>query len=72
MGRVFKAWDRNLRRHVALRILIHETAEYAHRLLREASAQARIDHENVCRIYDSGLCAQSARLFLGRKRAGSS
>lgn len=55
MGRVFKAWDRVLRRHVALKILIHETAEYAQRLLREASAQAQIDHENICRIYDSGV-----------------
>ena len=55
MGRVFKAWDRLLRRHVALKILIHDANGSSSRFLREAAAQAQIDHQNVCRIYDSGV-----------------
>ncbi len=54
MGRVYKAWDRKLKRTVALKIL-KDLDDYQERFVREAEAQARIDHENVCRIYDTGV-----------------
>ncbi len=54
MGRVYKAWDRKLKRTVALKIL-KDLDDYHERFVREAAAQARIDHENVCRIYDTGV-----------------
>jgi tetratricopeptide (TPR) repeat protein len=54
MGRVYKAWDRKLKRTVALKIL-KDIEDYQDRFVREAEAQARIDHENVCRIYDTGV-----------------
>jgi len=54
MGEVFKAWDPTLERHVALKFLRRDDPELARRMLREARAQARIDHPNVCRVYEVG------------------
>ena len=51
MGSVYKAHDVTLGRTVALKFLGGGMKE---RLLAEARAQARIDHENVCEIYEAG------------------
>lgn len=52
-GRVFRAWDRALERRVALKLLRRDRGS-AEALLEEARAQARIDHPNVCPIYEVG------------------
>jgi predicted Ser/Thr protein kinase len=52
-GRVFKAWDRDLHRPVALKLLRGDRGSAAG-LLDEARAQARLDHPNVCPIYEVG------------------
>lgn len=54
MGEVYKAWDPALERHVALKFLRVYSPEAARRLLREARAQARLDHPAVCRVYEVG------------------
>ncbi len=54
MGRVFKAFDRQLGRTVALKLLTHEDPEVVRLFLGEARAQARIRHDHVLEIYDSG------------------
>ncbi len=54
MGRVFKAIDRRLQRPVALKIIRGEDRGLVERFLREARAQARIEHENVCKVYETG------------------
>jgi hypothetical protein len=54
LGRVWKAWDLLLHRHVALKCLVAQDPAAVDRLLREAQAQARIEHENVCKVYDAG------------------
>jgi len=54
MGDVFKARDPRLGRFVALKFLRRDTPEIVHRFLREARVQARIDHENVCQVYEVG------------------
>ncbi|WP_164019179.1 serine/threonine-protein kinase [Pyxidicoccus trucidator] len=54
MGRVFLAWDPRLRRHVALKFVRDDDAELARRFVSEARAQARVDHERVCRVYEVG------------------
>jgi hypothetical protein len=54
MGRVWKAWDPLLRRPVALKCLRADDPAAVERLLREARAQARIEHDNVCKVYDVG------------------
>lgn len=54
MGRVWQAWDTVLRRPVALKCLLAQDPAAVERLLREARAQARIEHDNVCKVYDAG------------------
>lgn len=54
MGRVFKARDPRLNRFVALKLIRGDDPELVSRLMREARAQARIDHEYVCKVYEVG------------------
>ncbi len=54
MGRVFKARDLRLNRLVAIKVLHRINPQLARRLAREAKTQARIDNENVCKVYEIG------------------
>jgi serine/threonine-protein kinase len=58
MGEVFAAYDEQLDRKVALKI-VHPAAEGSPtsqaRLLREARALARLSHPNVVTVFDSGV-----------------
>jgi len=54
MGRVFRAFDPTLGREVALKFLRSDDPEMVARFLGEARAQARIQHPNVCRIFEAG------------------
>ena len=57
MGAVFRALDTRLDRHVALKILpprqSHDT-EVVQRFYQEGRAAARLDHENIARVYSIG------------------
>jgi eukaryotic-like serine/threonine-protein kinase len=53
MGAVHRARDRRLDREVALKLLFDDTE--GERLLREARAQARVEHEHACKIYEVGV-----------------
>jgi serine/threonine-protein kinase len=54
MGRVFKARDPRLNRHLALKFIRDNEPALVGRFLREAQAQARIDHEYICKVYEVG------------------
>jgi hypothetical protein len=54
MGTVYRARDRRLDRTVALKFILGANPNLAMRFLQEARAQARIDHPNVCRVYEVG------------------
>lgn len=54
MARVFKAFDPALGRTVALKFVRLDDLQMVDRLLIEARAQARVEHEHVCKIYDTG------------------
>jgi len=54
MSRVFRAWDPPLRRFVAVKLLRSEDPDLARRFLREAQAQARVEHPNVCKVFEVG------------------
>lgn len=54
MGSVWRAWDPELGREVALKLLAGWAPDSERKLLAEARAQARISHPNVCEIYDVG------------------
>ena len=54
MGRIFRASDPRLRRVVALKLLRRDDPELLQRFIQEAQLQARVDHPNVCRVYEVG------------------
>ena len=54
MGRVFKAFDKRLGRHVAVKFIRGDDPELIQRFSQEARAQARVDHDRVCKVYDVG------------------
>jgi len=64
MGFVYSAFDPELDRRVALKLLRRTAAAPdAHaRLLREAQAMARLSHPNVVTVYDAGM--HEGRVFL--------
>lgn len=52
MGVVYKAYDRRLERTVALKFLKHLEPETWDRFLREARAQAQLEHPGVGRVFE--------------------
>ena len=64
-GEVFKAYDPELDRHVALKLLKDHTLISTERMRREARALARLNHPNVVPIYDVGQA--SDRTFIAMK-----
>ncbi len=57
MGCVYLAWDDDLRRTVAVKVMHPELAnesEHRQRFLREARAVAALNHDNVVNIYEVG------------------
>ncbi len=54
MARVYRAWDKQLERQVALKFLDHPSPGMRRRLVREARAQARVQHRHVLEVYETG------------------
>ena len=54
MGDVFKARDPRLGRFVALKFLRRDDPDQVQRFLREAKVQAKVEHENLCPVYEVG------------------
>src|SRR5687767_8327608 len=71
MGEVYRATDLALERPVAVKVLPAEVADdetRRERLFREARAQARLQHPNVCHIYYVGQ--QEGRVFFAMELVG--
>ena len=64
MGIVYKARDRRLGRVVAIKFIRGGNPMLTMRLIREARAQARIDHPGVCRVYEVGEVTGRAYIAL--------
>lgn len=54
MGRIFQATDPRLQREVALKLLRRDDPDILRRFIQEAQLQAKVDHPNVCRVYEVG------------------
>ncbi|MEM7156782.1 MAG: serine/threonine-protein kinase [Myxococcota bacterium] len=55
MGSVYEAFDRNLDRRIAVKVLHRDVGwTHAERLRREAQALARLSHPNVVQVYEVG------------------
>ncbi|WP_426749495.1 tetratricopeptide repeat protein [Myxococcus sp. Y35] len=71
MGAVYSAYDPELHRRVAIKLLHPDASPAARsdgssRLLREAQAMARLSHPNVVSVYDAGTFA--GRVFIAMER----
>ncbi len=51
MGEVYKAWDPNLNRFVAIKV---SKLPFDERFQREAKALGAVNHPNVCTLYEAG------------------
>ncbi len=54
VARVYRAYDRQLERPVALKLLRSRDRAEIERLQREARAQASLEHEHTCRVFEVG------------------
>ncbi|MFO0579755.1 MAG: serine/threonine-protein kinase [Polyangia bacterium] len=54
MGAVYKARDLRLGRAVAIKFLHGEDPAQVQRFMQEARAQSRLDHPDICRVYEVG------------------
>ncbi len=54
MGDVYRAFDPRLKRHTALKFIRGASTRHVERFLREAEAQARVEHANVLEVYETG------------------
>ena len=54
MGRVYSAWEPELDRRVALKLLVESGAGARERVVREAQAMAKLDHPNIVGVHEVG------------------
>ncbi len=68
MGRVYRVWDRQLERELALKVLSldAETPTLARRLSREARVLARLEHPGIVAIHDAGTLSDGRPYYLMR------
>lgn len=64
MGVVYAAYDPELDRKIAVKVLAATSSGDNQRLLREAQAMARLKHPNVVAIHDVGVVGDEASVFL--------
>ena len=67
MGRVYKAYDTEIREHVALKVLNPEIASdegVVERFRNELKLARRVSHRNVCRMFDLGRVDDTAYISM--------
>ncbi|MBL8634432.1 MAG: protein kinase [Myxococcales bacterium] len=64
MGAVYKAKDKRLGRLVALKFIRGGDEQMTHRFMQEARAQSRLDHPNICHVYEVGEVAGKAYIAM--------
>jgi serine/threonine-protein kinase len=74
MGVVYRAWDRRLKRPVALKMLLagaYARPEERERFRREAEAEAGLRHPNIVQVYDVGTLDGRPYLIMEFVEGGS-
>lgn len=77
VGEVYEAWDQELQRRVALKVLRptlqQDTSDTRarERLVREAQAIAQLSHPNVVSVFDVGTCTPAMAAILGESARGA-
>lgn len=55
MGDVWRAWERDVGRHVAIKFIRSHDPEDEKRFLREAQLVAKLQHPNIAPVYEIGV-----------------
>ncbi len=65
MGRILLAYDREFRRHIAVKIALHPPGDQNRttRFVEEAQATAQLEHPNIAPVYDLGVEANGKPYF---------
>jgi len=71
MGEVYEAWDILLRRPVALKLLHSQLAAHILRFMQEAHLQARLEHPNICRVFDADASDGIPKIAMQLVRGGT-
>ena len=72
LGRILKAYDRRLGRHVAVKELLHSSPEHTGRFLREARITAHLQHPSIVPIYEAGYWTSGAAFYAMKLVSGRS
>jgi serine/threonine protein kinase len=72
MGRIRSAWDRRLRRPVAIKELLYRDARAERRFLREALITARLQHPAIVPVYEAGRWRSGRPFYVMKMVAGMS
>jgi TolB-like protein len=64
MGAVYRAYDPELDRPVAIKVMLHSTPDFIARFRREAQSIARLTHGNVVQVFDFGVDEDSNPYFV--------
>lgn len=64
MGKVHEAFDTLLNRRVALKLLTVQDASKLVRFIQEAQIQGRIDHPNICKVFDVDATGETPKIAM--------
>lgn len=70
MGKVYLAFDRDLKRRVALKMVRAEGTRQVRRFLEEAQVMAQLDHPNIVPVFEVGLTTNKKPYYTMRVVAG--
>jgi len=63
MGAVLRVWDEDLRRHLAMKVVLGEDAKHLARFLEEAQVTSQLDHPGIVPVHELGLDAEGQVYF---------
>ncbi|MCP4869823.1 MAG: SUMF1/EgtB/PvdO family nonheme iron enzyme [Proteobacteria bacterium] len=71
-GRVYDAWDPQLGRNVAVKVLDADSHEFSEHFRLEARLTSQLEHANIIPVHDSGVTEEGLPYFVMKRIAGKS